>query len=460
MKIATLFLIVATPLAFGQTRTATVNGNGTLVSPQPQAFATANDLPRLSGNNTFSADNAFSGGLKAGDLHWVEALDEIFTITVNGTAADLNTAGVEIYTDFGDTIRVIEDGGSFYWSDEWNYGWLGRSAPWGTAEEGATALRSFIPGFDPNWNGEYPYATSGISTQCTVTVAARDLSDWSSSDPSLLPVAPAQQGRPAAWEGSGALISQTGNITLSGTLTSLSAPPSPPLLVTDSDASTSVTENGNAQGFAMTGQSYPLIGMWTSPGQQSMAIGFGARPATSGDNLGARPWYPVNSSYAGRITYLGSEGNFDIQSTTADTWQTSDWSKIRSWAFLYAGSFVAGDSTPGGFSTRLVYFDGVEPGTKNPGAYYWRPLSAAMWNADIGTNKRELRVKFFGAPPNGYGNRDALATRVIASTEWTASRWRGTGTVDPATPQDGDLFFRSDTTKVRIYASGSWRDLN
>jgi len=169
----------------------------------------------------------------------------------------------------------------------------------------------------------------------------------------------------------------------------------------------------------------------------------------------------ANSSYVGRITYLGSEGNLGIDSGPSNTWETANWSLMRGWSFLYAGSVVAGEATPGGFSTRLLVFDNVEPASKNPGAYYWSAHSAVMWNADIGTNKRELRVKFFGSPAGaGYGNRDALATRVIASTEWTASRWRGTGTADPTTPQDGDLFFRSDTTKVRIYASGSWRDLN
>ena len=192
-----------------------------------------------------------------------------------------------------------------------------------------------------------------------------------------------------------------------------------------------------------------------------MAIGFGGYPASNGDNLGARPWSAVNSSYVGRITYLGSEGNLGIDTCPASTWQTSNWSLARSWSFLYAGSVVAGSSTPGGFSTRLLVFDGAESASQNPGAYFWSNHSAVMWNADIGTNKREIRLKFFGAPSSGgYGSRSELATRVIASTEWTASRWRGVGTSDPASPQDGDLFFRSDTAKVKIYASGAWRDLN
>ena len=456
MKITTLILIVTAPLAFAQTRTVTVNSDNTLVSPPPQAFASANDLPRLSSNNTFSADNAFSGGLKAGDLHWVEALDEIFTIGVNGSAADLNTTGVELYTDFGDTIRVIEDSGSYYWSDEWNYGWLGRSGPWGTAEEGAAALRSFIPGFDPNWNGEYPYATSGEGDQCTVSVSARDLSDWSSSDPSLLPVTSSQQGRLAAWEGSGALISQSGNITLSGTLTSLSAPPSPPLLVTDSSAFTNVTQNSTPQGFALAGGNYPLLGMWTDQGQQCMVIGFGGHPELGGDNTFSRPWVPVNSDFIGEIGYFGTQGDFIFLSKSS-----SNPNDAVSWSFNFTGrSTVAGDTMVGQFSSRSIAFDNVEPGSKNPGVSYWSGTTAVIWNANIGTNKRELRMKFFGSPSSGYGNRDPLATRVIASTEWTASRWRGTGTTDPTTPQDGDLFFRSDTAKVRIYASGSWRDLN
>jgi hypothetical protein len=454
-----LFLLATASLAVGQTRTVTVDANANLVHPRPVPFAAANDLPRLSGNNTFSGSNDFNA-LRSGDLRYEEARDELFSITVNGSAADMVASGVQLYTDFGNTISVVEENGSYFWSDENSWWMFGRSASWSTAEEGAAALRSLIPGLDPGWNGQYPYAVSGAGSTCAVNVSGTDVADWSSNSGQLLPVVVNQQGRNAGWMGAGTLISPDGNITFSGSLNALNAPAAPPLLITDSDASTPVTENWNAQGFAMSGQSYPLIGMWTSPGQQSMAIGFGGRPATNGDNLGARPWHAVNSSYVGRMTYLGSEGNFDIQSTPANTWELGDWSLMRSWAFLYAGSFVAGDSTPGGFSSRLIYFDGVEPASKNPGAYYWRPLSAAMWNADIGTNKRELRVKFFGAPAGGYGNRDALATRVIASTEWTTSRWRGTGTSDPSSPQDGDLFFRSDTSKVRIYASGSWRDLN
>jgi len=325
--------------------------------------------------------------------------------------------------------------------------------PWATAEEGAAMLRGFLPQIQSS------YATSGSGTECIGTVQGTDIPDWSSNS-ALLAVTIIQQGRAAAWVGAGALVAPSGDITLSGTLTSL-ANSAPPLLVNDSSAFTNVKENWTAQGFSMAGSSYPLVGMWTSPGQQSMAIGFGGHPATGGDNLGARSWSAVNSSYVGRIMYLGSEGNLNIDSSPASTWQTGNWSLSRGWSFLYSGSVVSGDATPGGFSSRLLVFDGVETSAKNPGAYYWSNHSAVMWNADIGTDKREIRLKFFGSPSSGgYGARAALTTRVIASTEWTSSRWRGTGASEPTTPQDGDLFFNTATSKVRIYAAGSWLDLN
>jgi len=460
MKNHTIIILLATAsLAVGQTRTVTVDANANLVHPRPVPFAAANDLPRLSGNNTFSGSNDFNA-LRSGDLRYEEARDELFSITVNGSAADMVASGVQLYTDFGDTISVVEENGSYFWSDENSWWMFGRSASWSTAEEGAAALRSLIPGLDPGWNGQYPYSVSGAGSACAVTVSGADVSDWASNSGQLLPVAINQQGRNAGWLGAGTVISPDGDITFSGSLRSLNAPPAPPILAQSSDLFTDIGSPGTATGLAISGGGYPLIGMWTSPGQQSMAIGFGGRPATGGDNLGARPWYAVNSSYVGRLTYLGSEGNFGIDSAPANVWETQNWSLVRGWSFLYAGSIVAGESTPGGFSTRLLVFDNVEPSTKNPGAYYWSSHSAVMWNADIGTNKREIRLKFFGAPSGGYGARAELATRVIASTEWTTSRWRGTGTSDPTSPQDGDLFYRSDTSKVRIYASGSWRDLN
>ena len=180
MKTTALILIASASLAFAQTRTVTINGSDELVSPSPQAFANANDLPLLSGNNTFSAANTFSVGMKSGDLHQVEAVDEIFTITVNGSAQDLYYNGVQLYTDYGNGLYVLDDGnGSYYWSDWWgSIGWQG---PWATAEEGAALLRSFLPSMQPY------YATGGSGSECVVTVPTLDLQDWSTSNRDLIP---------------------------------------------------------------------------------------------------------------------------------------------------------------------------------------------------------------------------------------------------------------------------------
>jgi hypothetical protein len=317
--------------------------------------------------------------------------------------------------------------------------------------------RHFLDGIRRGLNAETSITSpSGTGTQCTITVAGQDVADWSSSSAQLLGLISAQQGRQGAWEGSGALISQSGNITLSGTLQSVSAPQAPPLLVTDSSTFTNVTENGTPQGFALAGGNYPLLGMWTDQGQQCMVMGFGGQPGLSGDNTLSRPWVSVNSDYVGKIGYFGTQGDFCLVSQSS-----SNPSNVVSWSFSFTGrSTVAGDTMAGQFSSRSIAFDYAEPSSKNPGVSYWSGTTAVMWNADIGTNKRELRMKFFSSPSGGYGNRDPLATRVIASTEWTTSRWRGTGTTNPADPQDGDLFFYTTTSKVRIFASGSWRDLN
>jgi hypothetical protein len=460
MKNPILLLLATASLAAAQTRTVTVNPAGELVYPDTTTFLQANDLPSLSGNNSFSGSLVAEGIFRSGDLRWEEALEEIFTITVNGTATDLHTAGAEIYTDFGNVISVVEDGGLFYWSDENHWWWVGRSQAWNSPTEGAAALRAIISSFDPNWDDQYPYITSGEGSVCRVTFAGQNLNDWASSSTTLLPIETIQDGRSSGWQGAGVLLSPSGNVTFSGSFLQTSAPLDPPILAQTSDQSTDVGNTWIAKGWAISGDSSPLIGSWTSPGQSSMALGFGGYPDSQGDNLGARPWTAKNSSYVGRLLYLGSEGNWAIDSSPSNVWQTQNWGAMRGWGFHYAGSVVSGQAMPGGFSTRSLILDNAEPSSTNPGAYFWSSHSAVLWNANIGTNKREIRLKFFGSPTGGYGARAELATRVIASTEWTASRWRGTGTTDPASPQDGDLFFRTDTTKVRIYAAGAWRDLN
>jgi len=199
------------------------------------------------------------------------------------------------------------------------------------------------------------------------------------------------------------ILSPSGNITYTGELRSTSGPSDRPLLVQDSTNFTNFgSSTWNAKRWALAGDSnHPLIGMWTSPGKSSMALGFGGYPNLSGDNFGARAWTAKNSTYAGRILFLGSEGNWLIQSAPANTWQTSNWGAVRSWGFHYAGSTTSGQSTPGGFSSHLFYFSGTESATTNPGAYFWSNQSSVMWISDIGTNKRELRVKVFGNPSSG-----------------------------------------------------------
>jgi hypothetical protein len=218
MKTPILLLLATASLAAAQTRTATVNATGTLVYPDSAAFAAANDLPTLSGNNTFSGQNDF-GSVRSGNLRFEEARDEVFSITVNGTASQLHSAGAQIYPDFGNVISVVEDSGLFYWSDENDWWMFYRSAAWSTPQEGAAALRSVISDFDPNSTGDYPYATSGTGATVTVTVAAQGIDDWSSSNSTLLPIEVTQQGQTSAWTGTGAVISAEGNITVSGNLT-------------------------------------------------------------------------------------------------------------------------------------------------------------------------------------------------------------------------------------------------
>ena len=65
---------------------------------------------------------------------------------------------------------------------------------------------------------------------------------------------------------------------------------------------------------------------------------------------------------------------------------------------------------------------------------------------------------FVGLP--SYGNGDLIVKGDISEAGSQLSRWRGTGTSDPASPQGGDLFYRTDTSKVRIYADGAWMNLN
>lgn len=71
---------------------------------------------------------------------------------------------------------------------------------------------------------------------------------------------------------------------------------------------------------------------------------------------------------------------------------------------------------------------------------------------------------FVGLPSYGAGALTVKGTLTAQGdiTEGGAqlSRWRGTGTSDPSSPQAGDLFYRTDTSKVRIYAAGGWINLN
>lgn len=233
------------------------------------------------------------------------------------------------------------------------------------------------------------------------------------------------------------------------------------LQITASDTFLSPQLNPSyATGFGFTGSlSTPLMGMWSSDSQDSMAIGFGGYPDTEGDNLGARPWNPVNSDYLGRFMFLGSEGNFSIDVSPSSHWTGSpDLTAVRGWSFNYGGAVVGGESMPGGFTTSSLLFEGVALSTTNPGAYYWSDQSAAAWIADIGQDKRELRVKFWGLPAGGsYGSRPELVTRAIASTEWSASRWLGNSSSQPLTAQDGDFYYNTSTSSFNSYHNNSWK---
>jgi hypothetical protein len=75
---------------------------------------------------------------------------------------------------------------------------------------------------------------------------------------------------------------------------------------------------------------------------------------------------------------------------------------------------------------------------------------AAIWSSVEAINPHTRELK--GGTWNVTGN--------LTEGGEAVSRWRGTLTSNPSSPQEGDLFYNSSTTKVRIYAGGAWRDLN
>jgi hypothetical protein len=66
---------------------------------------------------------------------------------------------------------------------------------------------------------------------------------------------------------------------------------------------------------------------------------------------------------------------------------------------------------------------------------------------------------------NLEGNWTANGTTFAATGNFTErgsqlSRWRGTATSDPPTPEAGDIYLNTTTNKVRIYGGSAWIDLN
>lgn len=63
--------------------------------------------------------------------------------------------------------------------------------------------------------------------------------------------------------------------------------------------------------------------------------------------------------------------------------------------------------------------------------------------------------------PNGFGGGSLSVRDAITANGSPVARWRGAGVEDPTdalTP--GDLFYRTDTSKLRVYTGDSWVNAN
>ena len=67
-------------------------------------------------------------------------------------------------------------------------------------------------------------------------------------------------------------------------------------------------------------------------------------------------------------------------------------------------------------------------------------------------------------PPSGMLHVAAVSDRLVIKLSdgqlFHVPTFRGTGTSEPTPAVDGDLYFRSDLIKLRIYAAGAWHDTN
>ncbi len=157
------------------------------------------------GNLIFTGNNTFTESVTLGSVMVEPAADGIETLTVNGTAAALHSAGTVIYLPDGNEISVVEDG-DYYWSDE-NYWWyFGRDGTaWSTAEEGAARLRTWLAGqywTDGDSNELVPQPTfSGSGAQVIITRESAPVLGLSTSSSTLLPVAITQNGTAGGWGG-------------------------------------------------------------------------------------------------------------------------------------------------------------------------------------------------------------------------------------------------------------------
>lgn len=159
------------------------------------------------GDLTFTGNNTFTQSVTLGSVTVWPGADGIETLTVNGTAAALYSAGAVIHLPNGIPIGVIYDGGHYFWSDEIDdFGTWGRDVTaWSTAEEGAARLRTWLAAqywTDVNGNGLSPQPTfSGSGAQVIITRESAPVLGLRTTSSTLLPVAITQNGTAGGWIG-------------------------------------------------------------------------------------------------------------------------------------------------------------------------------------------------------------------------------------------------------------------
>lgn len=108
--------------------------------------------------------------------------------------------------------------------------------------------------------------------------------------------------------------------------------------------------------------------------------------------------------------------------------------------------------------------------SNRPTLGWLKPSSGRSWIAHFGASSE---LAFYNndvtnpAAYSGYVNvlncrwdGKLEAPQGLISAGHPVARYRGASTSDPASPMDGDMYWNSATSKLRIYAGAAWRDLN